>query len=115
MALENILTFFLQQRVDYGRLRKRLWWKYAPGVKVKVRWPKGPIMKDFADQYKTNEELFSSDPNDHYRPWLEKEVGRQGISWDWELEDSDTTNNTLTIKFLIGNEQYASMAALKWK
>ena len=115
MVLENILTFCLQQKVDYDRLRKRLWWKFAPGVKVKVRWPNGPIMKEFLDQYKTDKELFSSDPNDHYRPWLETEVGKQGIVWDWELEGSDTLDNTLTIKFLLGKEQYASMAALKWK
>ena len=25
------------------------------------------------------------EPNSYYRPWLELNVGRQGIDWDWEL------------------------------
>lgn len=27
----------------------------------------------------------SSDPNYHYRDWLEEYVGEQGIDWDWYI------------------------------
>lgn len=29
------------------------------------------------------------EPNDKYRPWLEKYVGMQGIDWNWELTKDD--------------------------
>lgn len=29
------------------------------------------------------------DPNDRYRPWLEENVGKQGIEWNWDLAKDD--------------------------
>ncbi len=49
-----------------------LWWKYMPGTIITVKWPNGPMIQEHMDQYKTDEELLSADPNDHYRPYLEK-------------------------------------------
>ena len=37
-----------------------------PSVTINVKWPVDEV---------------SADPNDHYRPWLQEHVGRQG--WDW--------------------------------
>lgn len=115
MALENILTFFLQQKAKINKIHRHLWWKFIPGVKVKVKWPTGSVIKEFLDQYKTDDQLFSADPNEHYRPWLEREVGWQGVSWDWTMEDDDMSNNLITIKFRKGKEEYAAVAALMWK
>ena len=92
----------------------KIWWKIVPGTEIKVKWPAGPVIKTFEDQYKSDNELFSADPNDHYRPWLEQNVGKQSKEWDWDLRDNDINNNTLTIKIARGSEMWATVAALKW-
>lgn len=38
------------------------------------------------------------EPNEHYRPWLEKNIGRQGIEWQWAIES--IADNTLRFEFL---------------
>ena len=95
-------------------LYQKLWWLLMPGTVIRVPWPGGMVIKEFADQYKTDRELFSSDPNDHYRPWLEKNVGRQGWDWAWGMGNLDITENRLTIKFRRGREHWATAAALRW-
>ena len=91
----------------------KVWWSVVPGVEIKVKWPVGwtePIPSAGGGFIQTE----SSDPNDHYRPWMERNVGRQTWDWDWELRDNDINNNTLTIKFRRSKSQWATMAALKW-
>jgi hypothetical protein len=56
----------------------------------------------------------SADPNDHYRPWMEANVGRQGWDWNWGLADRDATDNRLTIKIRQKYEKYATIAVLRW-
>lgn len=87
--------------------------KYVPGVIVKVKWPVGPI-EIWHDNgaYEYFEE--SADPNDHYRPWMKKHVGRQGIDWQWDIIDNDISTNKLSIKFRKGKTKYASLAMIKW-
>ena len=91
-----------------------IWWTLVPGTEIKVSWPTGPVIKSFEDQYKSDDELFSADPNDHYRPWLEKNVGKQTWDWDWNLKDDDVTNNTITIKFRRSKARWATLAAVRW-
>ena len=98
-----------------------LWWKYMPGTVIEVRWPTGRVIQDFIDQYKTNTELLSADPNDHYRPSLERYVGKQGWDWDWKIGSIAATNgmgtvgyDTLLIKMRKGKDEYATFAKLKW-
>jgi hypothetical protein len=99
-------------------LPDNLWWKFMPGTTVVVKWPNGPIMKDFEDQYKSDEVLLSADPNDHYRPWLERNVGKQGWDWNWRINSIATGNyspgDTLMIKFRRKKSKWATAAALKW-
>lgn len=85
-------------KVTYGLLNT-LWWRLMPGVRFKVAWPSTSI---------------SSDPNDVYRQWLERNVGRQGWDWDWMLVDNDVADNLLTIKFRRGRHRYMAAALLKW-
>ena len=92
----------------------RVWWRLMPGTTFKVKWPVGAIIEEFEDQYKTNGSLFSSDPNEHYRPFLEKYVGRQGWDWDWAMIDTDITENLLTVKLRRGKEKYATLLAMRW-
>ena len=101
-------------------LIKQLWWKLMPGVTIKVKWPNGEIIVDDSDPRwediggATMMKFHSADPNDHYRPWMEENVGKQGWDWDWCMTDDDVSKNRLTIKFRRRREHHAIVASLKW-
>lgn len=57
-----------------------LLWALMPSNVVTVAWPQGWTETDHLGN-----QFLSSDPNDHWRPWLEKNVGRQYWSWDWRI------------------------------
>lgn len=103
-------------------IKEKLWWRFMPGVVINVAWPKGTITAGPGPEdprwhdwggaaYITYE---SADPNDHYRPWLEEHVGRQGWDWNWGMADRDATDNRLTIKIRQKYAKYATIAALRW-
>lgn len=111
---------------------RNLWWRCMPGTKITVKWPAGLVeIDDSMPQWDwtigpAKYVVASADPNDHYRPWLEKNVGRQGWDWDWRLgpitgaqgsKNGPTilTGDYLVIKFRKGKAKYATMALLKWK
>lgn len=77
-----------------------MWWRWMPGVIAEVKWPRGwVVLHEAEDGSKVSTE--SADPNDHYRPWLEKNIGKQGRDWDWKLGQVPTDNtaqDTLLIK-----------------
>ena len=50
------------------------------------------------------------DPNYHYRPWLEQNVGRQGYEWQWYTMDGDK----IRILFTKDKEEWAILARLMW-
>lgn len=96
-----------------------LWWKLMPGSSVTVNWPVGYVDEPAAGGGHIQYE--SADPNDHYRPWLEKNAGRQGWDWNWRIGPAVANNgagtrghDSLVIKFRSGKEKYATIAALKW-
>ena len=101
-------------------LKDKLWWRFMPGVVINVAWPNGEIVVtedhplwDWTigpSMYKVQ----SADPNEHYRPFLEKHVGRQGWDWNWGMADRDATDNRLTIKIRQKYKMYATIAALQW-
>ena len=99
-----------------GNPIKWLWWKLMPGTFITVKWPSGwAVLHEFSDGSKVSTE--SSDPNDHYRPWLEKNVGKQGIDWDWRHKLHDhmfQPDDYLIIKIRKGKDKWATQAALKW-
>lgn len=95
---------------------KNLWWRFMPGAIVTVKWPVGWTELD-----NLGNQTSSADPNDHFRPWLEQNVGRQGWDWDWRISDITADNgqgtigvDTLDIKFRWGREQYATMFILRY-
>jgi hypothetical protein len=98
----------------------QLWWRFMPGVIINVKWPVGNITVDESDPRwdwslgSTLQEGFSADPNDHYRPWMEKHIGKQGWDWDWGMADRDATENRLTIKIRRKYQDYAIIAKLQW-
>lgn len=102
-------------------LRQKIWWRFMPGVVLNLRWPAGNIVVNDQDPRWADiggavwvDLGFSSDPNDHYRPWFEKNVGRQGWDWDWGMADRDVTLNRLTVKIRRKKAQYATIAAMRW-
>lgn len=109
--------------MPYGlNIKDTLWWRFMPGKTITVKWPKGmivagpgpedPLWYDLGGAaYITFE---SADPNDHYRPWLEKNVGRQGWDWQWGLRDNNAAENRLTIKICKSKAKYATLAVLLW-
>jgi hypothetical protein len=98
----------------------KLWWRFMPGVIINVAWPKGPVKvgPSHRDGWSGIGEYFeyvdSADPNDHYRPWMEQHVGRQGWDWNWGMSDNDVTENRLTIKIRQKYAKYATIAAIRW-
>ena len=103
-------------------IKEKLWWRFMPGVVINVRWPKGMIIAgpgpedprwfDYGGAAYIKFE--SADPNDHYRPWMEKHVGKQGRDWNWGLTGNDAAENRLTIKIRQKHAKYATIAALRW-
>jgi hypothetical protein len=92
---------------------QQLWWQFVPGVVINVAWPKGWVVLDEApDGSCVSTE--SADLNDHYRPWMEQHVGRQGWDWNWGWTDRDVTENRLTIKIRQKYAKYATIAAIRW-
>ncbi len=101
-------------------LRERLWWRWVPGVLINVAWPVGDVVVT------ENHPLWdwtvgpskyvveSADPNDHYRPEMEKLIGRQGWHWNWGMCGNDVLENRLTIKIVKSKAKYATVLALKW-
>lgn len=70
-------------------LKQALWWATVPGVEITLPWPTGwVVLQEDPDGSKVSAE--SSDPNDHYRPWLEKNIGKQGWDWEWKHIITDT-------------------------
>lgn len=98
---------------------EKLWWWLVPGVIVKVKWPVGEVVVEYGDpgwyDVGANKVLtYSTDPNDHYRPWMEKNIGRQGWDWNWGFVGNDVSENNLTIKVRQHKAKYATMIALRW-
>lgn len=101
-------------------LKEKLWWRFMPGVVINVKWPKGqikvgPSHRDGWSGYGPEfEYVDSADPNDHYRPWMEANVGRQGWDWNWGMANNDVSANRLTIKFQKKHKEAAMIAKLQW-
>jgi hypothetical protein len=101
-------------------IKEQLWWRFMPGVVINVAWPKGEIKVGPSHRYGWSgigpeyEYIESADPNDHYRPWMEEHVGRQGWDWNWGMADRDATDNRLTIKIRRKYQDCAIIAKLQW-
>jgi hypothetical protein len=93
---------------------------------VQVKWPSGKliIVDDEHPDWDWSlsgkyQEIYSSDPNDFYRDWMQENVGRQGRDWDWRIGEYGWTENGdadfgLEIKLRKSKAQYASIIAMKW-
>lgn len=104
---------------------KRLYWRLVDYVEIDVKWPVGvlavnPDHPRWYDCGATWVEIESSDPNDHYRPFLEQWIGQQGWDWDWQLKwhgrnmDTMEVDGYLTIRMRKKHAIYASHIAMMW-
>jgi hypothetical protein len=96
-------------------LKERLWWRFMPGVVINLKWPEGKVVvtsKDpgWYDCGAEKVEIWSADPNNHYRPYLEEHIGKQKWDWDWGV----TGAATITLKIRRKHEKYATMMLLRW-
>lgn len=94
-------------------IKEQLWWRFMPGVVINVKWPSGEI-RIRQEKSDTWDYIRSADPNDHYRPWMEANIGRQGWDWDWGMANTDVSDNRLTIKIRQKYAEYATIAVMKW-
>ena len=101
-----------------------LWWRFMPGEEIVVPWPVGEV-RVRQEESGIWDSVRSADPNDHYRPWLEEHVGRQGWDWQWRHRIETTmitpgyeyemiTGDRVVIKFRWGRERQAMLANLMW-
>jgi hypothetical protein len=106
-----------------AKLRTRnLYLRYKYPVRITVAWPNGEVEvgpssrnHNVSDSY--YQTVTSSDPNDHYRPALEKNVGRQGVDWDWGnlfIYYHGTYRDQMEIMFKKKHEKMAIYYQLKW-
>jgi hypothetical protein len=101
-------------------LPQKLWWRFVPGVVINVAWPMGQIKVGPGHRHGWSgcgpefEYVDSADPNDHYRPWMEQHVGRQGWDWNWGMANRDASDNRLTIKIRQKHQGHAIIAKLMW-
>ena len=115
---QTVAQWEIHNRV--GNLRDAAWWRWMPGVTFTVKWPVGKIfILDETDSRwsglgPAQEAIESADPNDHYRPFLEENLGRQRWDWDWRLCDDNVAENRLTIKVRNKHAKYATIAGLRW-
>lgn len=95
----------------------KLWWRLIPGTVFKVRWPTGKIVVDHNDPRWIDmggTVWVNLGPNDHYRWYMEKYIGRQGWDWDWCLTDTDISKQQLTVKIRRKHRHHATTLLLKW-
>ena len=76
-----------------------------PGTCIHMSWPVGPVnVTNPCGEISLQQGPESADPNDHWRAWLEREVGKQGVAWDWMIghvgtSPSSVDRDTVLIKF----------------
>ena len=102
------------------RWQRRLMFRFCTKTTIMVRWPVGAIIVDH-DHAKWDsslgsqrQEIYSADPNDHYRPELERHVGEQGLDWQWRYPVNNMADTQIGIEFAPWTRSWASYFALKW-
>lgn len=98
---------------------RNLIWRWRLTTSIIVNWPDGWDLQ--VDAWHGTTTVESSDPNNFYRAWLEKNAGRQGWDWEWRIKEIDITASHERILNIIDmlevrfrDENVATMFALKY-
>lgn len=83
-----------------------IWWSLMPGKTVSLKWPKGWTRVD-----ENGYSCESADPNDHWRPWLEQNVGRQNWDWGWR---ANLSQDSVDVKFRRGYYDKMTLFLLRY-
>jgi hypothetical protein len=116
---ENFFRYNVVWSPNYRPILESLWWRFIPGVTFDVKWPVGQVnvgpghREGWCGLGPAFEYIHSADPNDHYRPWLEEHIGKQGWDWNWCISHTDV-GDRVTIKVRQKYAKYAIIAALRW-
>ena len=89
------------------QLWNKIWWKFMTAEVITLLWPIGTTEPDSNGE--THE---SADPNDHWRPWLEANIGRQHFDWEWDVNAKDL--DMVEIRVRRGKRDFAIQAKLRW-
>ena len=80
-----------------------IYWKFMTGAVVDVDWPVSAS---------------SADPNDHYRVWLEENIGRQGRDWQWDcvIKDDGVISGIVQLRIVVtrAKKDLVPMMLLMW-
>lgn len=90
-----------------------IFWHLFPTTEFRAKWPVGEVAVT-PEIGATQQLIMSADPNDHYRPWMEANIGKQGWDWDWKITGNDVADNCLTIRVRQDKAKYAIIAAMQW-
>lgn len=92
------------------RIWTRLWWKTMCQSSVVLPWPRNA----WTEMDHLGTQIRSTDPNDHWRPWLEENVGKQGWDWDWRLVELQIGYDHVEVGFRRGKWDARTAFALRW-
>jgi hypothetical protein len=86
---------------------QKLYWIVVPHDVVVVKWP---------DPFDWEREPYRNmgDPNNHYRAWLEENLGEQGYNWDWHLDWSQVKLDKIYILVPYHKRTFTSLIGLMW-
>jgi len=88
----------------------RLWWEFCKGPTVIVNVPNDTSFED--------QSILPHDIYFFYKPWLDKNVGKQGLDWDWRSGPTrifvpPLLRYDIVIKVRESKKELASLIALK--
>jgi len=110
---DNGDTIWDRMALRVAKFLDNLWWNYAPTITIEVKWPVGWVTVQENTVFNDKIDVQSADPNDHYRPTLERMVGKQKMHWDWRVADNGHADK-LTIKILKSKQVEATYLAMLW-
>lgn len=112
-------------KTRFGPTEAFLWhFKFSSGERVILDWPE--LKKFVVDSHDRlwidcggaeKVEIHSDDPNQHYRPFLEKNVGVQNKDWMWKHIGGPkdySRDQKLEIRFRKNKAKWATMLRLQW-
>jgi len=93
-----------------NQISNRFWWQ----TKITIPWPieVHVIGKHQGEDIRVTTE--GDHPTRSIKPWLERNVGKKGIDWDWEFIGRRYLQRSIIIKLRPGISNAATLISLRW-